>query len=385
MDHERRLGTSLRPFPRPSSPSPLHPSSTLQVTTAPGQRIEKLNSPPLLDILDSPVGTEYKYSCSPCNTLTYILGHAHPSCPFLPKPPPPHQAALANHTSAECTFQPDTGTAELVISQSRHVHRLGETFLEKIERLAFRDKERQEAMRDAIAHNHYKALSFRPKISESSRRMARSKTVDELIQNNESKVMKEAARVTVEEELKKQCPFQPQLIAKKKDVNRSISYLEPETIVTKLVQDAKRKERELEEARIAKELAELQECTFTPALSGWAPPVDTGPVVVRGLGRHMELKQLAKSLEEERLEREKKAFLLDVTGVREPMTTVPEPFRLSGGGKAAELRRQQLMEEIQAERLKECTFQPKTNEATNRQIINRILQSPGIDDGLLST
>lgn len=44
-----------------------------------------------------------------------------------------------------------------------------------------------------------------------------------------------------------------------------------------------------QEARALREYEELKECTFTPAINREAPK-PTGPVVVPGLGRHMELR-----------------------------------------------------------------------------------------------
>ncbi len=45
----------------------------------------------------------------------------------------------------------------------------------------------------------------------------------------------------------------------------------------------------VQEARALREYEELKECTFTPAINRDAPK-PSGPVVVPGLGRHMELR-----------------------------------------------------------------------------------------------
>lgn len=63
---------------------------------------------------------------------------------------------------------------------------------------------------------------------------------------------------------------------------------DPEQLVRQI--DACKRERQarLAEARAAHEYSELLDCTFTPAITRKVPQ-STGPVVVRGLERYMEL------------------------------------------------------------------------------------------------
>ncbi len=51
----------------------------------------------------------------------------------------------------------------------------------------------------------------------------------------------------------------------------------------------------------------MQRCTFAPQTN---PAIRRaqGPVLVRGLGRHLELKDVAQQMEQERREREAQAF-----------------------------------------------------------------------------
>ena len=69
--------------------------------------------------------------------------------------------------------------------------------------------------------------------------------------------------------------------------------------------------------------------TFTPdVLSG--PALPAGPVIVKGMGRHLELKGLARQQQQELEERERRAFKLQVEEARSPYTVRPscghEPF-----------------------------------------------------------
>jgi hypothetical protein len=58
---------------------------------------------------------------------------------------------------------------------------------------------------------------------------------------------------------------------------------------------------------------------------------NSAPVVVRGLGRHLELQESAHRLRKEQRERERKAFNVGakVLRRREGLYTVPQPFALS--------------------------------------------------------
>ena len=52
---------------------------------------------------------------------------------------------------------------------------------------------------------------------------------------------------------------------------------------------------------------------------------------------------------------------------------VPEPFKLHDGVSSSE-RQERLLRELEMKRMAECTFHPKTNEASSKQIIQRALQ-----------
>ena len=55
----------------------------------------------------------------------------------------------------------------------------------------------------------------------------------------------------------------------------------------------------------------MRVCTFTPAISSSKPSTaGATPVVVRGLGRYIELKMLAKQQAEEKRRTEERVFLL---------------------------------------------------------------------------
>lgn len=63
-----------------------------------------------------------------------------------------------------------------------------------------------------------------------------------------------------------------------------------------------------------KEMRELEECTFKPNVHP-VPPKEKDPVVIKGLGRHLELQDLAKQMRKDQEEWERKIFFTHVIHV----------------------------------------------------------------------
>ena len=77
-------------------------------------------------------------------------------------------------------------------------------------------------------------------------------------------------------------------------------------------------------ARRAAEYNEIKDCTFVPSTLPGAPELK--PVEIRGLDRHLELKELQKRKEEELALREAEVFGLNC---KFEGNTVPEPFEFN--------------------------------------------------------
>jgi len=66
--------------------------------------------------------------------------------------------------------------------------------------------------------------------------------------------------------------------------------------------------------RIMRELEELAECTFKPAINPWPPKVvDPSGHQIKGVQRHLELQRLAKQMKIDQAEWEKKVFFAHVS------------------------------------------------------------------------
>ena len=87
------------------------------------------------------------------------------------------------------------------------------------------------------------------------------------------------------------------------------------------------KEAAIREMRSSREFEELRDCSFAPTINRRIIQAK-GPVVVRGLVRHLEVRQSANRKAEEKKMREDKAFYRNVSTA--PVCyTVPEPFALT--------------------------------------------------------
>lgn len=117
----------------------------------------------------------------------------------------------------------------------------------------------------------------------------------------------------------------------------------------------------------------MQRCTFAPQTNAIILRAQ-GPVLVRGLGRHLELRDAAQQLEEDRRAREAQAFGVHAGAVQRTILgeTVPKPFYLSEGNSSgwwAERRRRH-----EAEREAQCTFKPWTVEGERSKALERLLE-----------
>jgi hypothetical protein len=104
-----------------------------------------------------------------------------------------------------------------------------------------------------------------------------------------------------------------------------------------------------------------------------------GPVLVRGLGRFMELKEMAKRQAEQKAAVEAKVFMTQLpASAPRAAFTVPEPFQLGSGVReaSAQLRRSQVEASASQAALRECTFKPQINEGhrSRQQRVRQLLE-----------
>jgi hypothetical protein len=99
----------------------------------------------------------------------------------------------------------------------------------------------------------------------------------------------------------------------KRAQNGRINMQEPEVMARDIrLHLRKKEEQRLTELKV-REFEELRDCTFQPSIEHSLSSLDrqrrdTSPVVIRGLGRHLELRHLSAKQKEDALQREKEVF-----------------------------------------------------------------------------
>ncbi|KAG4053450.1 hypothetical protein PC123_g11395 [Phytophthora cactorum] len=335
------------------------------------------------------------------------------------------------------TFKPDIGNADGVLKHLRP-DRCTESCQQKLYRLTYNDQREAELKKQRLREEQYAQFTFTPEINPVSKALGRSSTLDELShpvldvqphppgskgsppqegrnagdsssrvalrQYFANKRFRSRVALEMEEANKAECTFQPTLVASKhRNGNATTSKLysrEPrsrmklewqsENLLHLIEAERQKKSDEIEAKRNAQELKELEECTFKPNLhkstargkasakGSPSPPRNTTaeeqPVIVRGLGRFLELRDRARQQQAEQKQREQKVFAPNTS--YEPRSyTVPKPFKLSETSKQSIRRRLKVREEMRAKERQECTFRPRTISSQNRRVLQNLLNN----------
>lgn len=94
--------------------------------------------------------------------------------------------------------------------------------------------------------------------------------------------------------------------------------------------------------------------------------------MVRGLGRYLELRDMAKRQAEEKAAAESKAF--KVSRATPPGgVTRPKPFNLSSARDPE--HKEKLRQEAKQREMAECSFKPSTNESGHKEVVQQVLES----------
>lgn len=282
----------------------------------------------------------------------------------------------SSHAEAACSFRPEiSGNSRQIVSNN--LEYVGETPEERVERLAIKDAERRDKVRDALEQLHYRDCTFRPAVNLTSQRIARDDASDcsaDVVpvherlyrpsSNNKSR--------STEDTRMDECTFRPSLDTKsmKRFGHVRASYDSSGSRVMGNIRDAQdRREEHLMHRRMEVDEQERQQCTFAPDTHRpYEEP--SCPVVVSGLDRFFELKEMASRRQRELQDRHLKVFHPEASNTRCNGVTIPEAFNLSKKREDSQARRGRPSPEQS-----ECTFAPRTNESTNREILRQIMRS----------
>jgi hypothetical protein len=278
----------------------------------------------------------------------------------------------------QCTLRPKIDrTSEFIVESMPQ--RTAESTEARCRRMSKDDHDKRTQKKAQIEAEYYGKFKHEPKINPISKELGRSASLHELAYSKERDRRLSAEALVASEE--HHYSFQPRLSTSKKYSNIESDYRQGDEVLKSIELKQKEKQAKLDSLKRQKEYDELKDCVFKPNVKDKSPLI-TGPVVVNGLSRHMELKAMARRQEEELREREEKAFLVNVKHDPYHLYTVPQPFQLHPSNK--EKRIAQIKQELVDRERAECTFQPKTLESTNRAMISRLLR-PDFHNSLLDS
>ncbi|KAG0566104.1 hypothetical protein KC19_7G039000 [Ceratodon purpureus] len=223
----------------------------------------------------------------------------------------------------QCTFRPNIGNASVILQCSPLQDGNEETLDERLERLSHRDSQRRFHIRQRISDNYYSQFKFQPKIDQVSRMLSPSTNLHELYKNEKGKRSKEVLQQAAEQEFVQACTFHPEV-----NVRKSAGSLEG--VLENRRRFRQEKAKNFEQLRVQKEMQEFKECTFKPDVHP-LPPKEKERVVIKGLGRHLELQDLAKQMKKDQEEWERKVFFTHVYDLPKRQYTIPKPFVLHSG------------------------------------------------------
>lgn len=270
-----------------------------------------------------------------------------------------------------CTFRPKIAKKSEYIVDAMP-DRVAETPESKFKRMSREEHIKREQIKAQLETDFYAKYNFEPQINPISKQIGRSASLNELAYNKEGQREKKLKAEALAEE--QHCSFQPICATSKKYANVESDYRQGDEILKAIEKKQQDKQDKLEALKKEREFQELKGCAFKPVLIE-KPVQPSGPVVVNGMGRYLELKEIAKRQEAELKEREEKVFFRNVKHDPDHLYTVPKPFQLHPSNK--EQRLAQLKQELQERERIQCTFQPQTLEAKNRALLLPLFQSIG--------
>jgi hypothetical protein len=274
---------------------------------------------------------------------------------------------VKNEAEEPCTFQPRICTQSEVLVEANH-KLWGESQKDRTERLAVGDPKRRSDIREQLGKDMYAECSFQPKVSEVPAFVAKrpnAKVQEEEPGDVHEKLHKATTTAARKEEVEKpidsECTFAPKVDYKKYSrVKSHYDFSDPE-LAAHIVDELKDRAHRRAEGARTKDERELKDCTFKPNVPSGRRVEADGPVVVRGLGRYLELKELAR----------KQNAPVEKKPERVGSVTIPEPFQLS----TANLR-------LHRASPSEPSFQPVTNESQRRAKVRQIMEERGFRDAM---
>ncbi len=197
-----------------------------------------------------------------------------------------------------CTFKPSIGNAHQVLAATRP-ERLLEQPAQRWQRLSVHDARAAADRKHAMGEAQLNQWAFQPKIDAVSAKIATTSSIEALSQPREPSAKQQGWHMAREAWLRKHCTFAPQLNKHSKKITSndgvwksySLQATNPDTLLERIASIRASKAAAAQAAQQRQEFAELQECTFAPQTETQTKRGTRQPVVVNGLGKHLQRQQ----------------------------------------------------------------------------------------------
>nr|CCA22325.1 hypothetical protein PITG_16471 [Albugo laibachii Nc14] len=222
----------------------------------------------------------------------------------------------------KCTFTPDIGNADAVLRKLRP-ERAQEHIDDQVYRMTYNEPKERRARAQQL-REETSQFSFKPSLNSVSKSLGKSTPLEDLSRPNTLKMIRLDGWDPYEVS---QAPIPPK---KERGLSQPGSLWQSEKLLQAIDADRLRRETDLEARRQERAVEEMKECTFRPKLATPKLPIAKAsserPIIVRGLERFMESRELARLKEKQQQEREYRVFF---TNYKPRKYTIPKPFHLS--------------------------------------------------------
>ena len=267
----------------------------------------------------------------------------------------------------ELTFKPKINSTSELIAKT-NPERNNEEINDKYQRL-YEEAELIKNRKEQLTEFYNAQYNFTPKINEISKLIVNNYLTHKNSNNSINAI--NAINNNLEQN---ECTFKPKIINNEKYNSIESNYKFDENISKKIEEEISNRNNKMNKLKSECFNNNIKECKFVPEINKNIYNLKTyynnkDNYYQKSLKKYLEQMDKAKKAKQEKEEREKKVF---ITGEKWNCDKKGfKPFNLSKTNKSKNIDK--IREEIKNEEMKECSFQPITNETIKKNIVKKIL------------
>ena len=272
-----------------------------------------------------------------------------------------------NTMNDELTFKPKINSTSDLIART-NPERTGEDFDDKYQRL-YNEAEILKNKKEQLTEFYNAQYNFTPTINEISKLIGQNSSYLNYKNNSTNTDMNNLMFLETNE-----CTFKPKIINSEKYSSIESNYKYDENISKKIEEEIINRNIKMNKLKSEYFANNIKECKFIPQTNKNIYNLkmyytNNDNYYQKGLKKHLEQMDKARQAKKEKEELEKNAF---ITGKNyKSDKTDFKPFNLSKTNKRKNIDK--IREEMKCEEMKECSFQPVTNEIIKKNIVKKIL------------